>query len=207
MIRPGSPTAARLRDSAGEWGWSATLRAELLAALAAADRLPPSARRRLHALVGHVGQRLDVGGIGVHAISPDIKSALFELAESGPQAVILPLRSGPNSHDVPLEDLAAWFPREGIVLTRLGSPVLGWAHNDPIAPDGPVRVYADPGAWARSNGIGVVILDWSKAWSELGHLSALTADSVTLGQRLEKALLPPKSHRPRLFVRQEALAA
>lgn len=207
MIRPASPTAARIALEQVEGRCVASLRKEHRAAIDAADRLPRREKERLWTRVGNMGQRLDVGGVGVHPIAPSLTSGRFELAEVGPLALIIPVRPAPNDIGIPLLDLCAWLPKEGRVFTRFGAGVLGWDHVSPVNPDGPVMVHPDPGAWCRANGQGVVLVDWQRAWPELGHLPALVVDSVSFGERLKGALQPPEVPLPRIFVRSEAIAA
>lgn len=207
MIRPDSPTAARIHQDVAEGRRIEVIREEHRTALAAADRLQGPAKDRFRSLVGHVGQRLAVGGIGVHPIAQVNGTGRFELAENGPQALILPVRLGPNRLGIPLTDLLAWVPREELLLTRYGTPVLGWDHLSAVCPDAPILVHADPGTWCRANGQGIVVLDWTRAWGELGHLPTLAVDTVEFGRFVEGALKPPPVRRPRILVRREAVAA
>jgi hypothetical protein len=204
MIRPDSPTAHRI---AAENAHTGVLRGELLTCLEAADRLAGPARDRFRALVGHAGMRLDVGGVGIHHITPHAQSRTFVFSPTGPLALILPVRSVPNDRGAPLLDLAAWLPRTGEVFCRLGATdLLGeWAAWP--ATDSPVTVFADPGAWARANGDGVFLLTWGKAWNLLHHLTALVAPTVEFGRRLDAAMQPPPQRRPQIYVREEAVAA
>ncbi|MFA6019746.1 MAG: hypothetical protein WC722_05740 [Rhodospirillales bacterium] len=43
---------------------------------------------------------------------------------------------------------------------------------------------------------GIVIVDWQSVWHELEHLDRVTADCNDLAARLDKALKPPRQHRP-----------
>lgn len=179
---------------------------EHCAGLIRAGHLKGASRDRFLSLVGHAGQRLDVGGIGIHPITPFVESRTFELADSGPTALILPVRPAPNARGVPLIDLAAWLPRTNEVYRRLGiGDLLGeWAAWPGFSGDRPVTVSEDPGSWARANGESVFLLDWNRAWSLLSHLPALAAPTVAFGRRLQAIMEPPPVHRPVVYVPEGA---
>ncbi len=201
MLRPASASAIR----AASYGLERrALRIELLDALARADALPPTAKARHRDLVGLVGHRLNVGGVGVSPIVADTTTGTYQPFPGGAlMALIVPVREAPNDRSVPLLDLLAWLPRTGEIFTRLGNAdILGWQHVEPLPPDGPVRVHTTPGTWCRSGGDGVVVIDWRRCRSQLGHLSAVAvdADAMDLGRRLDAALKPPPGHRPEVLV-------
>jgi hypothetical protein len=46
-----------------------------------------------------------------------------------------------------------------------------------------------------------LLCDWNRAWEALGGLGGLVAETIDLGERLEKAVQPPALPRPKIFVR------
>lgn len=208
MIRAGSATAERDARAAAEGRCARALREELWEALARADGLDRPAKLRLWSLVGHVGQRLDIGGIGVSPVAMDTIAGDWRPADDGPLALIIPVHDGPNAHGVPLLDLVAWLPRTGAVCRRTGiADLLGaWNVAPPLSPS-LVTVHPDPGAWARAGGSGVMVLDFKRAWHVLGHVSRLAVHSVEFGLHLDRALKPPPVRRPEIVVMREAAAA
>lgn len=197
--------AASLQPGPGRL--SGNLRAEHLAAVTAADRLEGAHRERFRSLVGPPGQRLTVGGVGIAPIKPDPIEGTYLPAESGPVALILAARDLPNAIDAQLFDLVAWLPRTGELFRRTGLADLLGPWNVSCPPSDRVDLYEDPASWARSNGAGVVLLDMARAWSALGHICRLTVPSVEFGNRLDRALVPPKVRRPEILVRREVAAA
>jgi len=189
--------AQRLRDEHDE-------------AIAAVCRLPQRDRGAFWDLVGHPGERLDVGGIGLGQISPDRTRHLYEPCdESGPTALIFAARDLPLRGGGQVLDLVAWLPRSGEIFCRFGAvDVFGeWHLAVPLVLDEPLVVFADPGSWARANGAGICILDWARARSSLRHVPAFLAPDVDFGRRLREMLVPQIPRRPRILVPRRLCAA
>ena len=181
---------------------------EHLAAVEAVDRLELGKKRHFWGLVGHPGQRLDVGGIGLQPIRGDHRTGLYEPTEDGPRAIIFPARNLPHCLGGELVDLVAFLPGSGEIFRRRGvADMLGeWWGSPPVYEA--VTVFMDPAEWARSNGAGVVLLDWTNAWSAIGHIDCLAVLDVPAGQRLRSALNPPPApRRPRILVAEKSVGA
>ncbi len=135
--------------------------------------------------------------------SADIRptpEGLFEIAEDGQPAVIVPCYDGlpsildatPERHVEQLVDLiAVETDNPSRVWRRRGEAViLGSAFLDLAAQyDAPLPVYRDPLSWLKSGGHGIVILDWGWAPDLLCKLE-LVAEDLELGERLESAMKP-----------------
>ena len=67
----------------------------------------------------------------------------------------------------------------------------------------PLRVVATPLAWLQRTVAGerpIMVVDWGRAWDALGPLSGLVADSVELGEMLDRWVRPPRLPRPKITV-------
>ncbi len=65
-----------------------------------------------------------------------------------------------------------------------------------------VTVFANPGTWARSNGDGVVVLDWRPAVVQplLGHCGMLIGQNLEVAESLLSALHTPTTIFPKVTV-------
>lgn len=173
---------------------------EMAAAAAAVDRLPSDAKDRLYHLVGHPGQRLAVGGVGLLTIRVDFVTGTYQPAEVGQKALIFCARDIPANLGGRLIDLVAWQPRTGETFRRLGTTdLLGeWVLS--TTEQEPPTVFENPATWAKADGQGIAILDWHAAYRHLGHVPALAVQDVAFGQRLRAALRPPAMPRPTIFI-------
>ena len=100
------------------------------------------------------------GPIGVAPIETH-QIGIFDFAEHGRRALIMPVLSGPQYTD--LVDLIAWFPDapDQWWSRRYFSIPLGADQLDIAVMGGnPVVLQPTPLDWLRSNGDGVVINDW-----------------------------------------------
>ena len=136
---------------------------------------------------------------GLANIKP-IRDGMFEFAEDGRPAVIIPaydvipgmLDADPELHVEELRDLIAvdldhpdrFWRRRGDAL------VLGNAYLE-IAGEtcAPVPVFRNPLTWLKSGGAGIAILDWNYA-RDLLLDRELIAEDVDLGTRLAATLKP-----------------
>ncbi len=142
---------------------------------------------------------LGCGMPGLASIRP-IRRGLFEFAEDGQPAIIVPCYDGlpgildanPERHVEHLVDLVAvdidhpdrCWRRRGEAL------VLGAAYLDIAAQeDAPLPVYRNPLSWLKFCGDGIVVLDWEWAPDLLLGLD-LIAEDLELGERLSAALRP-----------------
>jgi len=144
----------------------------------------------------------------------------YEPDEAGFPVVVLPVWAGRTNEIDGLIDLAAWVPKSGEMRLRAGN---GWALGELAAAlagdERPLRVQDGVESWwraaieiapddlavLRQTGLrpcppGIVIVDWSRAWQELGDLEQVVAESVELGERLDKALRPPPVRRPKIGI-------
>jgi hypothetical protein len=134
--------------------------------------------------------------------------------EGGHPAILCPIWEGPApGRPEDLIDLVAWVPKTNRMFSRLGhAEVIGeYALLPPIWD--PVRVFPDPGAWARAatwddnGGHGIVVVRWDRVWHRLGGLPSIVVDDIALGQRLREALKPPPPPpAPRILVAASASA-
>ena len=123
--------------------------------------------------------------------------------------IVLPVWEGAPERSV-LLDLIAWEPRTGSLHSRTGQVVvLGEAViAEALAFEGKglvgrVAIAASPLAWLQRLSAGespVLVVDWRRAWSALGGLGGLVADSVELGEKLDKHVRPPPLPRPSILV-------
>ena len=135
--------------------------------------------------------------------------SLWEHAPDGLGMVVLPVWEGAPERSV-LLDLIAWEPRTGSLHSRTGQVVvLGEAViAEALAFEGKglvgrVAIAASPLAWLQRLSAGespVLVVDWRRAWSALGGLGGLVADSVELGEKLDKHVRPPPLPRPSILV-------
>lgn len=165
------------------------------------DQRRASSFRRL---VGSIGDRLDVGGVGIQHIRPEYHSGHYEPDDEAPHtALIIAARSLPIGHfRGPISsaiDLIAYLPDTREIFRRCGTvDVLGeWWCRYPM--DRTI-IYPDPAAWCRANGAGLCILDWTNLREVLGGMPGLVAPNVEIARRLRDALRPGKIRRPEIFV-------
>lgn len=217
MIRPGSATA--LQRALGSQS-TLTLWAEYDDAICRAQA--PEARAWRERMGWPRRATLMGLGGGVARIIPHAHG-LYTPAEDGPTAAILvPCWDGPApGRPENLIDLLAWCPTSGNIYTRRGLvDVLGEEavrRSEPcMGISMPLTIYPDPGAWAQAadwedeGAHGVVILDWSRARSMLGHLIGVCefiVPDVATGQRLRAALQAPASKKPRILVQHSQQGA
>jgi len=152
-------------------------------------------------------ERLEDGAIG--------PVALWEHDPKGIGLVVLPAWEGPPGDGVPL-DLIGWDPRGEVLYSRTGQTlVLGESViEEAMVFEGRglyrrVAVAAAPMSWLRRTASGeepVLVVDWRRAWSALGGLSGLVAESVELAAMLDKHVRPPPLPRPAILVAEEVAA-
>lgn len=137
---------------------------------------------RLRARLDELGLRAAsnrIGFVGLSRISPG--DGLYAPDPDGPMATIFPVYDGPIDDAMAylsaperLVDLVAWQPKiPDTMLTRCGiATALG---GDAIAAalfaGAPLRLFRNPGSWARADGAGAVVLDWK---NDLGLLAVKT---------------------------------
>ena len=176
------------------------LRSEHDAALEIVCRLPQVERRAFWNLIGRPGERLDVGGVGLIPIQIDYRSGLYEPAEAGIRAIIIPIKDRPNRDRAQLLDLAAWLPGSNEIFLRQGNAAaLGEWWLGPLPPSA-MRVFSTPAGWCKSNAAGMMLVDWSKAWQMLNTFDTLIADSLELARRLKRSVRPPRIPVPNIYV-------
>ena len=198
---------------------SSDLYNELDNALVVAGTKPAAAWRN------HVGWPLKAvtmglgGGVLNVTIHPDGTYTPNEPNDpDGVKAIIIPVWDGPApGKPEDIIDLAAWVPSKGMTFTRYAlADLLGeWAiWNCTCLPPLPNRltVFSDPRQWALAavwngpgerGGHGIVILDWSKTFSRLGHLVGgveFIVPDLATGHHLRKGLLPPSPPHPTIFI-------
>lgn len=135
--------------------------------------------------------------------------SLWEPAADGVGLVILPAWEGLPADGVPA-DLIGWDVRADTLHSRTGAAVvLGAAAVDEALAfevdgfGGKVEVASGALVWLRRLCEGenpVLVVDWRRAWDALGGLSGLVADSVELGERLDKHVRPPPLFRPAILL-------
>jgi hypothetical protein len=107
------------------------------------------------------------------------------------------------------EDVVYWNPRVAKLATRNGRAfALGEdAITNPgtYAFDNRLDIYPDPLTWLRAKRDGIVILDWSRAWSRLQDAPRVGV-SESLFATYSRHMRPPAG--PEVFVlKQERMAA
>ena len=128
------------------------------------------------------------------------EKGLFEFAEDGQPAIIVPCYDGlpglldanPERHVEQLIDLVAVdADQPDRFWLRCGKAlILGSAYLDlAVEYDAPLPVYRNPITWFKSCGDGIVVLDWDWA-PDLLHGLDLVAEDLELGERLSAALRP-----------------
>ncbi len=140
---------------------------------------------------------------------PEIPApVLWEPCEEGERLVVIPeWEGGPGG---PLVDLIAWNPRTDVVAHRSGfgvvlgeDVVLEALGFEARGLSRPVEIAESPLSWLRMVGAGarpVLIVDWRRAWDVLGALSRVVAESIPLGESLQRRLKPPRAHQPKIQV-------
>lgn len=178
------------------------LRDELDAALTTVSRLSQEQREIFWEAVGRPGDRQSVGGVGILKVKLSRAQGTWEPADEGVSCLILPARTNQHFVGADLVDLVAYHPQSARSFRRLGNAaVLGEWHLDfPAIFDEPLTIYPDPLAWARDNGRGIVILDWSRVRETLGHVNKLYAPNVSFAKELKRRLVPPKVTVPEIFI-------
>ncbi|MTK12689.1 MAG: hypothetical protein F8N39_11570 [Clostridiaceae bacterium] len=120
-----------------------------------------------------------------------------------------------------LLDTVCWDKSGDVYFSRTGATsVLGeWLIAEALDQGSPLRVFSDPvswlrgcvrvpfGRWERALPSGVIVLDWRHAWENLGGVSELIADSLELGEQLDRRIRPPRRRRPKVLVDSRAVAA
>lgn len=168
--------------------------AEYKAALAAVtDRF-----RRRFAQLGLIAPANRIGLAGVARVV-ERRGGIYEPDPAGLMAVVLPIWDGPISDarvvvEAPdrLIDLVAWRPAaDAPLMTRLGQAQLLGAEALSVAviSGDPLRIFRDPGGWARAGGAaaGIVVIDWTADVGLLG-LKAVIADDIEHGAEVKTRL-------------------
>ncbi|MBI3446174.1 MAG: DNA primase, partial [Magnetospirillum sp.] len=138
--------------------------------------------------------------------------SLWEPMEGGVKLVVIPdWESG--AADAAPADLIAWNVQTGDLYSRTGSvAVLGEAlvaealGFEAQGLSHPVKVADGPLSWLRRRAAGedcVLVVDWRRAWDVLGGLRSLVAESVELGEMLDKRVRPPVLPRPAVLVAED----
>lgn len=184
---------------------TATLRAEFAAATAAAKR------EHFDALIAHgVASKYLWHGpmrFGVSAITAD--DTHYQPSEGRGMAFIMPLIPlvAPWEAGFPVTDvgdLIAWLPhdpsrwwrRRGLLplLNPCAVERAGFMREA-------LRVWSTPLAWLRAGGDGIVILDETADLSFwLGGVGTIHADTLALGETIERRLRASRSSAPRVLV-------
>lgn len=141
-----------------------------------------------------------VGFVGLARVAIDEDKMLFEPAESGRAAIILPVFAGMPGRSE-LVDLAAWTPKDPESIARrcglgyaLGEDALraalDWVNDLLAVAPPPVRLYRTPASWgaARAGGAtdGAVLLTWREP--ALLQLQTIVAEDVQHGEFIKKKL-------------------
>jgi DNA primase len=162
--------------------------------------------------VGMVRAKLVKGRYDANCAWPDAPApALWDYGgEEG--LVVFPLWEGAPGSD--LLDLVGWNPRTGALASSTGHAVVlnpqaiaaatgfearGLAHG--------VKVAETPLSWLRKMAGGenaVFVVDWRRVWDALGGVQQLEAESVELGEMLDKHIKPPRLRRPTIRVEARA---
>lgn len=129
-----------------------------------------------------------------------------------PAWIDAPETDDPDAPDAPsdLLDLVGWDPHSGDLHLLTGTAiVLGEdliAEAEGFEARGlfqPVPVAEGPLSWLQRlsrGGRSLLLCDWGRAWEALGGLRGLVAETIELGERLEKAVRPPEPPRPKIMV-------
>jgi len=130
---------------------------------------------------------------------------------AAPSLLLLPVWAVGPDDPAPL-DLVAWDPRRAApapLATLTGHAALlgeGVAVEAmALEADGlvkPVAVVGSPLAWLADIASGrdsVMVIDWGRAWEALGPLSTLVAETIELGEALDRHVRP-SIRRPRIQV-------
>lgn len=136
--------------------------------------------------------------------------SLWEPEEGGQSLVILPdWDVGPDG-EAHVVDLVGWDARSGKLYQCTGQGIVLGQHlvDEALGFEGlglshPVHVAADALSWLRRVSAGersVLVVDWGRAWEALGHLGSLQADTLELGEQLEKHVLPPALPAPKIGI-------
>jgi DNA primase len=168
-------------------------------------------RPKVEKALGGIGQwsvRAVKGRYAEGSVWPEApRPALWDFG-AGPGRLIFPeWEGGPGTA---LLDLVAWDPRSNDMATRCGRAIVlneaavdlaigfearGLAHS--------VKVAASPLSWLRRMAEGenvILVVDWSRAWDVLGCIRQLDAETVELGELLDKHVRPPRLRRPQIMV-------
>ena len=113
-----------------------------------------------------------------------------------------------------LLDLVAWDPRKQTLATLCGRArvlneaavlaALGFEARGLVQA---LRVAETPLSWLRmraDNVDAVLVTDWTAVWPVLGGLSRLQAETVDLGESLDRYVRPPRLRRPEILVEADA---
>jgi hypothetical protein len=180
------------------------LHAELIASLLPVTR---AKRQRI------VARGISCSLVGMAAVRPE-SDRLYEPDPDGRVHAIFPVfgrahvcRRGHGvprdlaGAAVPLVDLCAWRPEDpaAILLRRGAVAALGEERLEPfLVGDEPLRLFADPCAWARAGFDGCVILDWAACGPRLLLQREIVCDTTALGEQvnqhlsaLRRRLVPP----------------
>jgi DNA primase len=179
---------------------------------------------RMVAAVGGVGlvrAKVVKGKIGpAEGWAAESPPPLWQPEEVGASLLVLPEWEGGPGEGA-LLDLVGWNVRTGDLACRtghaviLGAAVVAEARGfEGQGLSRPVRVAETPLSWLREmapagdggpEGRGaatgpVLVVDWKRAWGALGGLSTLVAETIELGEALEKHVQPPPLPTPRIRV-------
>jgi hypothetical protein len=162
-----------------------------------AQGLPADVDRLADAIYGRPGPFGDVeyGSIelvlGAAPVLP-VGDRLFEFADDGPWMALQPVEDASGG----VVDVIAWDPAEpdhSRLLTGDGE-ALGLIELELVREGEAIMVYATPHSWLRAGGRGLCLLthDWVVAQRILIGERELAAETIELGDRLERML----SYRP-----------
>jgi hypothetical protein len=148
---------------------------------------------------------------GVSAIIAG-RDGFYQPTDSGEAAIIMPALplAAPWEPDFPSDD-----PGD-LVAFHLGQPDRWWWRVGSVPILNPMAItraeilheplilHSCPLNWLRAGGIGSVVLDRSKAnlGLYLGGISQIIADTVKLGDEIERRLRSPVPALPRVFIQQ-----
>lgn len=135
--------------------------------------------------------------------------ALWEPGTAVTLVIIPDWPNGPSENDAPT-DLIGWHPKTGdLSLFTGGGLVLGadllaeaWGF-EARGLSRPVVVADGPLSWLQKTARGersVLLCDWGRAWEALGSVPSLVVGNIELGERLQRAVRPPKLPLPRILV-------
>jgi hypothetical protein len=127
----------------------------------------------------------------------------------GVSLVVIPAWERGPQDDAPA-DLIGWDPRTGDLHHRTGAAIVLGEHLVDAAMGfigaglaQPLRVAGSPLSWLRRTAADedvVMVVDWRRAWTQLGGVPKLIAETVELGEMLDKRLQPPRLRAPRILV-------